>query len=100
MAVGEYGGDRTRVGGSVRGLLARVAGLLYAGRDRRDADAQLVCGGPECGMRSRPRDREKAQPPNVETLPGSEAVRAPGRNSAAYCRRDARVHLLGRVEPS
>ena len=43
---------------------------------------------------------KKERPSDTEALPGSEAVRAAGRDSAADERRDARVHRLGPVDPS
>lgn len=49
----EHRKDRPRARGAIRGLLAGLARLPGAGCDRRDADAALVRGWSERGLRSR-----------------------------------------------
>ena len=53
---------------------------------------QVVCGSVERGLRARHRGRAPERPSHAEALHGSQAVRAPGRDSAAHQRRDAGLH--------
>ena len=96
----QYGRHRTCAGRELRGLLARVARLLRAGRDRRNPIAALVRRCHQCRLRTRHRDRASEKPADPETLFGGEAVRATSRDPASHQRRNARVHRLGSADAS
>ena len=51
------------LGANLRGLLAGIAGLLCAGRDRRDRYPTLVCRSSQRGLRPRSGSRRRQGPP-------------------------------------